>query len=51
MVKFGEIVQEADWKIEKHVPVIDCPDVITADQLVDVTVGIGKEVVEGGTVG
>jgi superoxide reductase len=49
MVKFQEIVQEADWKIEKHVPVIDCPDVIKADQLVDITVGIGKEVAHPNT--
>ena len=24
MKQFGELVQTADWKTEKHVPVIDC---------------------------
>ena len=26
MWQFGELYQTADWKIEKHVPVIECPD-------------------------
>lgn len=42
--KLGDLLQEADWKEEKHVPVIDCPDEITKGELFDVTVGLGKEV-------
>jgi superoxide reductase len=26
MVKLGELLKEADWKVEKHVPVIECPN-------------------------
>jgi len=37
-------IQEADWKKEKHVPVIDCPDTVKADEWVDVKVSLGKAV-------
>jgi superoxide reductase len=40
----GEILQSADWKKEKHVPVIDCPDRVKADQVFKVDLTIGKEV-------
>jgi superoxide reductase len=40
----GEKIQSADWKSEKHVPVIDCPDKVKAGEWVDVTVQIGKEI-------
>lgn len=49
MVKFGDIVQEADWKLEKHVPVIECEEVVDADKFVEVKVGIGKEVAHPNT--
>lgn len=49
MVKFGDIIQEADWKIEKHVPVIECSDVVTADETFEVKVGLGKEVAHPNT--
>ena len=44
MVKIGELVQEADWKTEKHVPVIECPDTVKADQMFEIKVGLGKEI-------
>jgi superoxide reductase len=44
MGKVGELYQTADWKTEKHVPVIDCPDQVAADEMFDVKVAIGKEV-------
>ncbi len=47
--KFGNLIQEADWKKEKHVPVIECPDVAKKDQLFDVKVGIGKEIAHPNT--
>ena len=47
--KFGVLVQEADWKIEKHVPVIECPDTVKADEMFQVTVGIGKEIAHPNT--
>lgn len=49
MGKIGEQYQTADWKTEKHVPVIDCPDSVKADEIFDVKVSIGKEVVHPNT--
>jgi superoxide reductase len=45
----GDQLQEADWKKEKHVPVIDCPDEVKADEMFDVSVSIGKEVAHPNT--
>jgi superoxide reductase len=47
--KIVELVQEADWKVEKHVPVIDCADTITADEMFEVKASIGKEVAHPNT--
>lgn len=44
MGKFGDHIQEADWKAEKHVPVIECPDKVVADQMFEVKVSLGKEI-------
>ena len=49
MAALGERIQSADWKTEKHVPVIECPDKVTADQVFDVTVSLGKEVAHPNT--
>lgn len=43
-MKLGDQVQSADWKTEKHVPVIDCPDAVKADEVFEIKVGLGKEV-------
>ena len=40
----GAKLQSADWKSEKHVPVIECPDEVKAGEWVHVTVTIGKEI-------
>jgi superoxide reductase len=47
--KLGELIQEADWKMEKHVPVIECADMVKADELFEVKVTIGKEVAHPNT--
>jgi len=47
--KLENLLQEADWKEEKHVPVIECPDEVTKDELFDVNVGLGKEVAHPNT--
>ena len=47
--KIGELAQEADWKTEKHVPVIDCADEIEAEKFFEVKVTIGKEVAHPNT--
>lgn len=44
MEKFGERFQAGDWKNEKHVPVIEAPDAVSADEFFDVTVSLGKEI-------
>jgi superoxide reductase len=44
MADFTELFQTADWKSEKHVPVIDAPDTAPKGEFIDVTATIGKEV-------
>jgi superoxide reductase len=48
-MNIGELFQSADWKSEKHVPVIECPDEAKADEVFEVTVTIGKEVAHPNT--
>ena len=49
MKKIGELIQEADWKMEKHVPVIECADAVKANELFEVKVSVGKEVAHPNT--
>lgn len=49
MTTIGELHQTADWKSEKHVPVIECPDAVAADEMFDVKVSLGKEVAHPNT--
>jgi len=44
MTKIGEVIQSADWKKEKHAPVIECPDTVAAGEVFDVTLSVGKEI-------
>ena len=44
-----EYIQHADWKKEKHVPVIEAPDHVTADEMFEVKVTLGKEVAHPNT--
>ena len=37
-------IRTADWKREKHVPVIYCPDKIEPNKPVDITVTVGEEI-------
>jgi len=48
-MRLGDVVQSADWKTEKHVPVIECPDQVKADEMFEVNVSIGKEVAHPNT--
>ena len=43
VVKIGDKIQEADWKKEKHVPVIDCPDSVKANEVFEVKVAIDRK--------
>lgn len=49
MKDLSEYVQKADWKTEKHVPVIECDDQVEAGQVFEVKVGLGKEVAHPNT--
>jgi superoxide reductase len=49
MKKIGDAYQSADWKSEKHVPVIECPDEVPGDEMFDVQVTLGKEVAHPNT--
>jgi superoxide reductase len=45
----GDNIQHADWKKEKHVPVIECADEVKPDEFFDVKVTLGKEVAHPNT--
>ena len=49
MTKIADLVKTADWKIEKHIPVIDCVNSVEADEVFEVKVVIGKEVAHPNT--
>ena len=49
MKPFGELFQTADWKTEKHIPVIECPDRVKAGELFAVKVSLGKEIAHPNT--
>lgn len=49
MKKFGDVFQSADWKTEKHVPLIECPASVKSGKLFDIKVTIGKEVAHPNT--
>ncbi len=44
MADLKELYQSADWKKEKHVPVIDVAGRPGKDQAVSITVSVGKEI-------
>ena len=44
-----EQVQTADWKAEKHVPVIECKDEVQADTIFQVKLLVGKEIAHPNT--
>jgi len=35
-------IQTADWKAEKHVPAIECPDAVKPGEMFEVKVAVGK---------
>jgi superoxide reductase len=49
MIKLGDRLQEADWKKEKHVPVIECADTVKKDEFFEVKVGLGKAIAHPNT--
>jgi superoxide reductase len=44
MTELKDLFQSADWKAEKHVPVIDAADLVKKGEGFNVSVSVGKEV-------
>ncbi len=44
MSQLSEQIQSGDWKAEKHVPVLESPTAVTADEPFKVSACIGKEI-------
>jgi superoxide reductase len=49
MAELKDLIQAADWKTEKHVPVIEAPDKIKIGAVVKITITIGKEIAHPNT--
>ena len=49
MAKICEAFQEADWKQEKHVPVIEAPALVKKDEPIQISVNVGKEITHPNT--
>lgn len=43
-MNFGEILKSADFKNEKHAPVIEAPETVNANDFFEVEVSVGKEI-------
>jgi len=44
MADFKDLWQSADWKLEKHVPVIEAPDKVKKGESFRVTVSVGRQI-------
>ena len=49
MGHFGDVILTADWKSEKHVPVIECADEVQTDTFFPVKVTLGKAIAHPNT--
>ncbi|MFA4982432.1 MAG: class II SORL domain-containing protein [Candidatus Omnitrophota bacterium] len=49
MAELKEVLQTADWKTEKHVPVIDSPDNVKKGEFFKVILTVGKEIAHPNT--
>lgn len=49
MATIGEMFQTANWKEEKHVPAIECPDEVAANEMFQVKASLGKEIAHPNT--
>jgi len=43
VTRLSELIQSADWKKEKHVPVIQCADQVRAGEAFEVKAAVGGE--------
>lgn len=46
----GDIIKKDDFKNEKHVPTIECPDSVNSEEAFSVEVQVGKEIKHPNTV-
>jgi len=44
MAELGNLFQSADWKAEKHVPVIEAPEKVVKGEFFTIKVMVGKEI-------
>lgn len=49
MGRFGDLLQQADWKSEKHAPVLEAPESAGVDEPITITASIGKEIAHPNT--
>ena len=49
MTEFHQAIQKSDWTKEKHVPIIECPEIVPVDEYFDVVVTLGKAVAHPNT--
>ncbi|MDD4954277.1 MAG: class II SORL domain-containing protein [Candidatus Omnitrophica bacterium] len=49
MADLKDLFQSADWKTEKHVPVIEAPDKAAKGQIVKILLSVGKEIPHSNT--
>jgi superoxide reductase len=49
MKNMNELYKSADWREEKHVPVIDAPDTVKSGEFFNVNVTVGKAVAHPNT--
>jgi len=49
MPEFKDLLQSADWKKEKHVPVIDSPDSAKKGEFFKINITVGKEIAHPNT--
>jgi superoxide reductase len=49
MATVAEKLQQADWKKEKHSPVIECLEEVKAGEVLHITASIGKEIAHPNT--
>lgn len=44
VMNFSDVLQSADWKSEKHVPMIEAPKTVKKNEVTTIAVSVGKEV-------
>ncbi len=49
MSEFSSTIQNADWKVEKHAPVIEAPEKVKAGEFFTVQAGLGKAIAHPNT--